>query len=120
FLGFNVSGNLTNSAYDKAPNGTDRPAPLLNLEGMNTRLAGFPETSLTLHAEAPFLPLINPFVSYNRTSYKPGSATSKTYAAGAYVGLEMLELYGAIERTVFSSSPFDDLTTVTVGGSLRF
>jgi len=120
FLGFNASGNLTNSSYDKTLNGLDRPAPRLALEGLNTRLMGFPETSLSLHVEAPFLPLVNPFVGYNATTYKPGSDSSKTYSVGAYLGLEMLELYGAIERTTFSSSPLKDLTTVTVGGSLRF
>lgn len=119
-IGFFVSGNITRSTYDKDLLATDRPAPRLAIDGIDTRLAGFPETSLTLHGEVPFLPLINPFVTINTTSYEASGLTSKTVALGAYVGLEMIELYGALERTTFSGIAADDLTTATLGASLRF
>ncbi|MBI2069433.1 MAG: hypothetical protein HYT79_02445 [Elusimicrobia bacterium] len=118
FVGIHASANLTQSDYNKTLTASDRPAQRLKLDGVNMRLEGFPETSLTLHAEIPFLPLINPFVTYNRTSYKASTLTTRVFSVGAHVGLEMLEVFGAFEA--LHPSVGKDSTAVTVGASLRF
>lgn len=121
FAGLNLSGNFTTSSYDKTIDATFRPAPRLALNGIDTRVQGYPETSLTLRGELPFLPMINPFAVFNRTTYKSSPVTTNTYGVGGSIGLQMLELYGSFEVThPTGASGLSDVSGVTVGASLRF
>ncbi|MFH1619122.1 MAG: hypothetical protein ABIG11_04390 [bacterium] len=97
FLSTNVSGQYTKSGYDKTLSGGYRVSQRTALAGMTAIIQGFPSQSWNFRAEWASMPVVRPFFSYTHTQFKLSQPNSDSYAAGASVGLDMLQLNGTAE-----------------------
>lgn len=99
FLSTNLSANYTRSGYNKTLSAADkiRASKRQVLPGLSSVIQGFPKQSWSFRADWTLLPFVSPFASYTYTQFELGQPASASYRAGASVGLDMLEVRGAVE-----------------------
>jgi hypothetical protein len=119
FLVAEVSAEATKSVYDKNldENGA-RSSQLLSLPGVSSLQQGFPDRSFNVMAKLKVLPMVRPYASYTRTSFKLGEAPSSAYELGGTLGLELVSVKAAYERYV--QRGFPSRNYFTLGASVYF
>lgn len=119
FLIAEASVELTKSRYDKNLEALNaRESQALDLSGVESTVQGFPDTSANARLSWKSLPLVKPYVSYTRTTFKLGSAPSNAYEVGAKAGFDMVTVKAGYER--YAQRGFDDQNFYTLGASLNF
>lgn len=114
-----ASVEITRSSYSRDLEAmAARATQTEQLSGVAAMVEGFPKTSSYLRFELNAFPMATPYVSFNRTTYMLSQAPSNAFAAGAYVGLQILELKLELERVTQSGT--SGRTYVTLGGAVRF
>lgn len=119
FLGNLITLDLTKSFYDKDLGAVSaRGGRAQVLTGLSNVIQGFPNTSASVKFELAMLPLINPFVSYTRTTFELSQPASNAYAVGGFAQLQILEVTASYQRYVQAGQP--DNNYYGLGASLRF
>ncbi|HBB66107.1 MAG: hypothetical protein A2X28_10760 [Elusimicrobia bacterium GWA2_56_46] len=118
-LSARVSGTYTRSSYDKTLSAASiiSVPKVENITGLNNVIQGFPVSSWNFGLAWSSLPMVSPFLSYTRTTFKLSQKTSKAYMAGATIDISMLAVNVSYEL-------YDDGSTkdgfYSVGAGLRF
>lgn len=118
-LATQVSGTYTRSSYDKTISaGSFIGVPQVeHITGLSNVIQGFPESSWNFGLAWPSLPMVSPFVSYTRTTFKLNQDSSKAYMAGVTVGLGMVAVNVVYE--IYDNGTDKD-GFYSVGAGLRF
>ena len=119
FLVAELSAEVSKSVYDKSlDNSGARDAQLLSLAGVAALQQGFPDRAVNVQAKLKVFPMVRPYASYTRTTFKLGESPSNSYALGATVGLELVSVKAAYER--YTQSGFSSKNYYTLGASIHF
>lgn len=119
FLDILLSADVTKSVYDhKLGSVGARPAQVQNLTGVDATTQGFPNTSTSIRAELPLLPLVTPYGVYTHTTFQ-GTPRTDAYTVGGYVDLDMLMVTASYIRYV-QVSGLPALNYFSLGAGLRF
>ena len=106
------------ASYTKYSYGEEKSAMgLNNVTGHSFIYNAFPKSSVNVKLDLPGYPLLTPYVSYTRTSYKGTLDDSSAYLFGAYIDLSMIT--ANVGWQVFDDGSGRD-SFLSVGAGLRF
>lgn len=87
-------------------------------EGLNHAISNFPESSMHVKVDVPFVPMLTPFFGYTKTNYKYGAPHSNNYELGAYMDFNMIKA-NVSYQLVKSNGHHDGYITAGVGLSFE-
>lgn len=113
-----LSASYTVSSYDKTLNGA--LAGLQRDSGLNYYYTGFPKTSVNVKVNLLGMPMVTPFVMYNKTAFKfpAGLDDLNTYGAGAYIDLNMVA--ATVSYQTYKYTGLDRQNYLSVSAGVRF
>lgn len=110
---------VTKSLYDRDLNAqSPRAAQAVSRSGLASVIQGFPDTTAFARFELSMVPVVKPFVSYARTTFKLRQPHSDAYAVGGFAGLKFVELTASYERYVQAGRPSQNY--FGLGAALKF
>lgn len=120
-LGTLLSAEYTVSRYNKDLDAVSaNPAAVTRIPGLISIIQGFPKTSFNAQVELGMLPIVDPYLSVTRTTFKTsGVPASTAVTIGATAGFEMLEAHGSYER-YFPGGGAAAQNYVGIGAGVRF
>jgi len=119
FLFTELSAQVTKSAYDRSLEGVDlRPAPYLQLVGVNGVEQGYPDLSWNARLTWKMLPIVRPYISYTHTTFQLGEPNSNAFQVGGVAGFDMLNVSAGYEH--YSQNGLNGKDYIMVGAGLNF
>lgn len=105
-----ASVNYTFSSYDDNNISKTSSPLMLKVTGMNSYISAYPENSFNLRIDLTGYPMITPFASYTKTSFKSTSENMDSYTVGAYIDLNMITAVCGYETYKFAGKTNNFLT----------
>lgn len=119
FLFTELSAQVTKSAYDRSLEGVDlRPAPYLQLVGVNSIVQGYPDVSWNARLTWKMMPIVRPYIGYTHTTFELGEPNSNAFSVGGVAGFDMLNVTAGYEH--YEQNGLQDRNYIMIGAGLNF